>query len=252
MTSCSSSEAPIIRCVAFDAVGTLIEAEPSVADVYTDIGRRHGSRLNREHVLQRFVVAFELCAESDRKKGAAGLLTSEEREWARWRWIVGEIFSEIDDVNVVGRIFEELFTHFGQPESWRCFRDVGAAVATIEEFGLPMVIASNFDHRLHGICQGLIAVQRARAVLVSSEVGWKKPAPEFYSALIAECGCRPDEVLMVGDDRVNDFEGARASGLQAVLLDRSAENVDGNAASSSIRPTVIGSLSDLGFWYSQD
>ncbi len=241
----------VIRCVAFDAVGTLIEAKPSVADAYTDVGRRHGSRLNVEQVQKRIEAAFKTCAESDRKKGMDGLLTSEEAERARWRWIVGEVFADIEDVHVVDRVFAELFTHFGRPESWRCFRDVAAAVARIDEIGLPMVIASNFDQRLHSVCEGCPPIQRARAVMVSSEVGWRKPGRGFYAALVAECGCRADQVLMVGDDHVNDYEGARHSGLQAVLLDRSARTVEGKDTSSQIsRPMVIGSLSDLDVWYS--
>jgi FMN phosphatase YigB (HAD superfamily) len=29
----------------------------------------------------------------------------------------------------------------------------------------------------------------------------------------------PEEILLVGDDRVNDYDGARAVGLHAVLFD---------------------------------
>jgi putative hydrolase of the HAD superfamily len=34
-----------------------------------------------------------------------------------------------------------------------------------------------------------------------------------------QTGLDPGQVLLVGDDRVNDYEGARAAGLHAVLLD---------------------------------
>ena len=199
----------------------------------------------------RIKAAFNACAESDRRKGPDGLLTSEESERVRWRWIVGQVFEEFEDVRVVDRVFEDLFIHFARPESWRCFRDVAAAVARLDEAGLPMVIASNFDQRLHSVCGGWPPMQQARAVVVSSEVGWKKPGKGFYAALVQECGCRADQVLMVGDDHLNDFEGARHSGLQAVLLDRSARTVERHAASPrTSRPVVISSLSDLDAWYS--
>jgi FMN phosphatase YigB (HAD superfamily) len=34
-----------------------------------------------------------------------------------------------------------------------------------------------------------------------------------------QTGMGPGEILLVGDDLVNDYEGARAAGMHAVLLD---------------------------------
>jgi FMN phosphatase YigB (HAD superfamily) len=45
------------------------------------------------------------------------------------------------------------------------------------------------------------------------------------------------EVLLVGDDRVNDYEGARAAGLRAVLVDPTRGNTGA--------PDVIGNLNEL-------
>ncbi|HAB10140.1 MAG TPA: haloacid dehalogenase [Planctomycetaceae bacterium] len=240
-----------IRFVALDAVGTLIEADPPVVDAYAEIGRRHGSRLNRDEVGRRFAAALEKSAEMDRKRGPEGLATSEEAESKRWRWVVGEVFVEIEDEGAAERCFEELFAHFGRPSSWRCFDDVATAIASIERLGLGMVIASNFDCRLHTICTGWAPLQLAKAVVVSSEVGWKKPGPKFFGALVDACGCRADEVLMVGDDPVNDVGGALDSGLQAVRVDRSHDAIEGAGWLPSMdRPTVIRSLTELGVWCS--
>lgn len=45
-----------------------------------------------------------------------------------------------------------------------------------------------------------------------------KPAPEFFHAAVAELGCAPAEVVMVGDDYAADVEGALHAGLQAMLV----------------------------------
>ena len=240
-----------VRCVALDAVGTLIEADPPVADAYAEIGRRHGSRLNREEVGRRFAAALGKSAEMDRERGPEGLATSEEEECKRWRWVVGEVFAEMDEDCATERCFEELFAHFGRPTSWRCFDDVATAIANIERLGLEMVIASNFDCRLHTICTGWAPLQSAKAVVVSSEVGWKKPGRGFFGALVEACGCRAEEVLMVGDDPVNDVDGALDGGLQAVHLDRPGDgNVGAGRLPSVACPTVIQSLTELGEWCS--
>jgi len=240
----------VIRCVAVDAVGTLIEANPPVVDAYAEAGRRHGSGLDRDEVSRRLSRAFATCSERDREGGASGLVTSEELEWTRWRWIVGEVFQELGSVGAVDRCFEELFEHFGQASSWRCYDDVEATVSRIEQLGLGMVIASNFDRRLHTVCAGWPVLRSVLAVVVSSEVGCRKPGRGFFEALVSACGCRAEEVLMVGDDAVNDVEGAVSSGLQAVHVDRSLAAVTGPTDWGSVsRPSVIGSLSELEAWY---
>lgn len=45
-----------------------------------------------------------------------------------------------------------------------------------------------------------------------------KPSPEFFHAAVAELGCRPEEVVMIGDDAASDVGGALAAGLQAILV----------------------------------
>ncbi len=240
-----------IRCVALDAVGTLIEADPPVVDAYAEVGRCHGSRLNRAEVGRRFDAALTKSVEMDLAKGPAGLATSEEAECVRWRWVVGQVFEDIEDESAVERCFEELFAHFGRPSSWRCFDDVATTVNRIQRLGLRLVIASNFDSRLHTICAGWPPLQSARAVVVSSEVGWKKPGTGFFGALVEACGCRPDQVLMVGDDPVNDVGGALNSGLQAVQVDRSdIEGEDTSLLTSVSRLPVIRSLTELEAWCS--
>jgi putative hydrolase of the HAD superfamily len=161
------------------------------------------------------------------------------------------VFACLGGDTALDRCFDELFEHFGKASAWRCYDDVEETVARIESRGLEIVIASNFDYRLHAVCLGWPPLQRARAVVVSSEVGWRKPGALFFEALVATCGCRADEVLMVGDDPVNDIQGALEAGLQAVWLDRDRKAVDGGGdLSGAGRPSEIGALTELEAWFS--
>ena len=45
----------------------------------------------------------------------------------------------------------------------------------------------------------------------------RKPAPEFFAAVCRHTGCQPNRILFIGDDFVNDYEGAHTAGLQASL-----------------------------------
>lgn len=45
-----------------------------------------------------------------------------------------------------------------------------------------------------------------------------KPQPAYFEAALAVLGLPPDRAAMVGDDVVNDIDGARAAGLTGVLV----------------------------------
>ena len=45
-----------------------------------------------------------------------------------------------------------------------------------------------------------------------------KPSPAFFHAAASRLGCRPAEVLMVGDDVFSDINGALKAGMKAALV----------------------------------
>ncbi len=61
------------------------------------------------------------------------------------------------------------------------------------------------------------------AVVFSSEVGKRKPAPEVYSAALNAIGVDARHALFVGDRMREDYEGPRALGMRAVIITAHAE-----------------------------
>ena len=61
------------------------------------------------------------------------------------------------------------------------------------------------------------------AVVFSSELGRRKPAPELYIAALNAIGVEPQHSLFVGDRLREDYEGPRAIGMQAVLFTAHAD-----------------------------
>ena len=204
---------PLPPVVFFDAVGTLIHPDPLAPAVYAAVGHRFGSRLDEITITARFRAAFRRQEEADY---AGNLRTDETRELRRWRTIVGEV---LDDVTDAETCFQELYAHFARPDAWRRQPETAEVFAALAVRGHLLGIASNFDHRLRGLVEHIPALQGIKHLLISSEIGWRKPAPEFFEAMCRNVDFPPEQILYVGDDPVNDYFGAKKVGLQAVLLD---------------------------------
>jgi putative hydrolase of the HAD superfamily len=202
-----------IRAVLFDAVGTLIHPSPAAPLVYAEVGRRLGSQLTLQVILERFRAAFFREEEVDR---ANGFRTSEQREVERWRRIVA---ATLDDVPDQEACFRELFEHFGRPESWQCDPNVEEVARELEARGYRLGMASNYDSRLRCVWEGKPELGAIREVFISAEIGWRKPAAEFFEEAVRRLGLSAGECLFVGDDRANDYDGALAAGMGAVLYD---------------------------------
>ncbi len=205
------------RCIALDAVGTLIFAEPSVSIAYSEIGRRYGSSQSAEQVKSQFAESMRRADELSVARFGEPNRTSEEHERDFWQQVVRDV---LPDVREPQACIAELFEHFARPESWRCFDDVGRTVTSLEERGYRVLIASNFDARLDRVCDGLPELRDVRCRVISSLVGYRKTHPGFYVAVARFAECDPSELLMVGDDLVNDVESAQAAGIAAVHLRR--------------------------------
>jgi putative hydrolase of the HAD superfamily len=208
----------LIAGIVLDAVGTLIKPDPSVAEAYRQAALRQGVELAREEVRARFNRHFP----SDDVRGDRGPhSTDETTELERWRRIVALVLPEVPDPR---RAFDELWDHFGDPGSWRCFPDVPPALGSLREAGIAVCVGSNFDGRLRRVVRGLPGLSGlADCLVISSEVGYRKPHPAFYEAACRRLGLAPGQVLFVGDDREHDVHGASRAGLRALLLDRTGE-----------------------------
>ena len=128
---------------------------------------------------------------------------------------------------------------FAQPPAWACYPDVAPCLEWLQESGIAWGIASNFDCRLRAVVAGTPLLRNCHFLAISSEIGWRKPAAEFFAALPAITGLPLARLLLVGNDEANDLEGGDAAGLTAVLLVRH---------SGSTTPPAITSLGQLPQW----
>jgi len=220
-----------IQVVVFDAVGTVIHPEPAAPLVYAAVGSTFGSKLGVREIASRFKAAF---LAEELVDVELGLQTNAGREIGRWQRIVSGV---LDDVTDPEACFRELFDHFGRPDAWRCEPDAGPTMEALAGQGYTLALASNYDRRLRTVVAGL-PFEHLRHLVISSEVGWRKPAPQFFTSLCDIVGAPPECVLYVGDDPVNDYHGARSAGVRGALI-----KTDASAAVPDV--VQIKRLSDL-------
>jgi putative hydrolase of the HAD superfamily len=128
----------------------------------------------------------------------------------------------LDDVPDPEPCFQELYRHFSRPGAWRCDPETGPVLQTLAG-RYHLGLASNYDRRLRSVWEGLPELRECRQLIISSEIGWRKPAPQFFQALCREMSLPARQVLSVGDDPRNDYHGAIAANMPAILFDPRSE-----------------------------
>lgn len=96
------------------------------------------------------------------------------------------------------------------------------AVLTSLAMDYPLALCSNFTHaptaRVVLSDAGFDA--HLGPVVISEEIGIRKPRGEIFAAVYEALGVAPDEVLHVGDNLEADVAGAAAIGMKTVWLTR--------------------------------
>ncbi len=106
------------------------------------------------------------------------------------------------------------------------------------------------EYGLHLITNGFREVQHIkldksdirsffRNVVISEEVGYKKPQPEIFHYTMNLASCDANEVLMIGDNIETDIKGAAGVGIDQVLFNPLSKK-------HNFKPTYqIGALDEL-------
>ncbi len=201
------------RAVLLDALGTLVDLDDPVGgllralrarSVETD-ARAVGAALQAEIAYYR--------AEHHVAVDAASL--------AELRRRCARVFAEALGAPVTGLGDDAVHDALLDGLRFRAFDDVAPALAALRAGGVRLAVVSNWDVSLHEVLASTGLAASVDVVLTSAQEGTQKPAPDlFLRALERLGGIDPADALHVGDDLVADVAGARAAGIEPVLIDR--------------------------------
>jgi putative hydrolase of the HAD superfamily len=190
----------VIRCVLFDALGTLVELEPPWPLLAAEVGVEVG---DAERAMRAEMSYYR---EHSHEGRDAESLAALRRRCADI--VARELEREVTPEQLMAAI------------SFRAFADALPALTELGELGLTLVCVSNWDCSLPSVLDRCGLADSLDGVVVSAVQGARKPDPAIFAAALEVAGCGPDEALHVGDTVEEDVEGARAAGIRALLIRR--------------------------------
>ena len=206
------------RAVLIDAAGTLIDVARPLGDAYSRLARDFGGDLDPDTLTAGFRTAFADTPPMAFPGRRGAELDRAERGW--WRAVVERVTRAAGGVPRFDPYFGRLYAHYASAPAWRVYPEVPSVLAALRERDIPLAVVSNFDSRLPPLLDALGLAPFFDAVVCSGAVGAAKPDRAIFAHALAVLEVAASEAMHVGDSREADYEGARAAGIEALLVDR--------------------------------
>jgi len=228
----SDSSVNRLAAVLFDVDFTLAKPGPELSpEGYRRLGRRFGLALDPARYHEARIAAIETLEKHPE-------LDHDEEIWVAFTERIicgmGGIPERAHDCAVaMTRAWEHA-------ENFELYQDALPALAELRRYDLGIGLVSNTGRDLDAFVahHGL----DVDAALSSRVHGKTKPHQTIFRAILERLGVEPGRAAMVGDSLEDDVEGARAVGMQAILLDREDRypDVEGRLTDLLALPAALG------------
>ncbi len=222
-----------LEAVMFDAGGVLWDLEPPVEALFAAALSRRGVSVDGA-VLREAVKGAERLLDEDFARLEGG---DEGAYWTEYDGLVlGELGVRVDVDEFARELSREFRGVATREESWVPFPDAVPALEAVRGSGLRTCLVSNATELARRVLRRLDMERLFDVVVISEEVGVRKPDPRIFRLALDEAGVEPSEAVYLGDRPATDMVGATRAGMRAVLVDRRGtypgapyERVDGLA-----------------------
>ena len=206
-----------IDAILFDAGGTLFDMTPPREEVVSEVLARHGHRVDAASVARALARADGVFdrefAELDGK--------NEEAFWTRYDdFLLDELGFTGDKRKVsidLNATFDEMIP---KVSSWVDYPETKPVLDGLRRREFRLGVVSNATDLARRVLDSLGLTEYFDFILLSEEVGVRKPAPRIFHMAAGMADTRPSRCLFVGDKLAVDVMGARRVGMSAVLVDR--------------------------------
>lgn len=208
----------MIKAVFFDFYNTLAYFWPPVEEIQSSACREVGLFVEKEGILKGYAVADELFSRENHDRP---LYLRSEDERNRFFSRYEQLILKGAGLDVSLALAESVWRVGATvPKSFALFGDAASTLRNLKEMELATGVLSNLHEDLTPLVAELGVAPYLDALVTSEEVGAEKPDPRMFNAALEKVGILPGEAVHVGDQYHSDVKGAKAVGMNAVLLDR--------------------------------
>jgi len=230
----------MIRAILFDCWGTILHAPRLMTrDSAIEAFHRTLRELGYEVDFKDFREAYLREAEQQHREADRDYRELDYAE--RLRRVLEAIGLEGDAKRLSEEIWRRYLDEWPRrskldPEAPRLLRRLRASYR--------LALVTNFPDlpTAHRVFDTLNLWEYFDAIVVSAEVGYRKPSPIIFQKALEQLRVEPHEAVMVGDTLEADVEGAKSLGIKTILIDperaRRGEKPEGTDA-------IIKSLREL-------
>jgi putative hydrolase of the HAD superfamily len=203
------------QTVLLDALGTLIELDPPAPRLRGELGSRYGVRLG-EADAERAIAGEIAFYRAHLREGRDAESLAELR-----RRCAGALRDAMPlDAQARLPAASELVEALLVSLHFRPFPDAEGALVSWRRAKLQLVVVSNWDVSLHDVLSRVGLRSRLDAVLTAAEAGVCKPDARIFEQALGLVGASAASAIHVGDSLEEDVAGARAAGIEPILIRR--------------------------------
>jgi putative hydrolase of the HAD superfamily len=224
-----------IRALLIDGLGTLVDLEPPAPALARTLARRFGMEVTEAqaaHALAAEIAYYRAHMGDGRDADSLAVLRGRCAEVLRGALPPSTGRARVDPADMTDALIESLrFASHG---------DARPAILAARAAGVRVIVVSNWDVSLLEVLERVGLAPLVHATVTSAAIGARKPAPAIFHHALALAGVAPSAALHVGDSLAEDVAGARACGIEPVLVCR-----DGERSAPGDPVTTVASLADI-------
>jgi putative hydrolase of the HAD superfamily len=212
-----------IRAVIFDLGNTLVNAWiPEVT--YQKVLASLGISRSVEEIKEALSRTEEEFGKSNYRSMYGKVSYTEY--WEKWDSQVLRNLGIAEDGRLAKEAMERWFDHV----DCVTYPDTKVTLARLKLMGLKLgLISTGYEEDITAIFKKANLEKSFFDIIVGANTTKKeKPHPDVFKYALRKLGVKPEETLFVGDHIDNDYKGARAVGIDALLIqreDRSPDNI---------------------------
>jgi FMN phosphatase YigB (HAD superfamily) len=109
---------------------------------------------------------------------------------------------------------------------------------TSRQYRLGLISNFTYGPVIHNSLRKIGISQYFNALLVSDDIGWRKPSPVIFQDMLQRLGVSAAETVFVGDSPMEDIKGALDMGLRAVFVSSQFNSLK-DLKESNLRPDCV-------------